>query len=210
MDLMPDISFPFWVEAILTLGIAVVAYVSGKMKEKRNRAVKLKQNAEINWEVHSQIHEFLTELRVKTHAARAQIVQFHNGEYFIDGFSMYKLSTTHESLKNGLSTNEKKLLLVTMFSALMEKLERNEPHLYKTPEEKPSYFKNTLDLGSVDYFMTLPLFYGGAKSGFIILEWCGETDSQYAVDNAGVIKLQLLHIRNIVQTRLSQQMKDLK
>jgi hypothetical protein len=58
MDLMPDISFPFWVEAILTLGIAIVAYVSGKMKEKRNRAVKLKQNAEINWEVHSQIHEF--------------------------------------------------------------------------------------------------------------------------------------------------------
>ena len=210
MDLMPDISFPFWVEAILTIGIAVVAYVSGKLKEKSNRAIKIKKHAEINWEVHSQIHEFLTELRVKTHAGRAQIVQFHNGEYFIDGISMYKLSTTHESLKNGLSSNEKKLLLVTMFSALMDKLETNQPQLYKTSEEKPSYFKNTLDLGSVDYFMALPLFYGGAKSGFIIMEWCGETDSQHAVDNEGVIKIEMLHTRNIVQTKLSQQMKDLK
>ena len=35
--------------------------------------------------VHGEIHEVLTELRVLTDSARAQVIQFHNGEYFMDG-----------------------------------------------------------------------------------------------------------------------------
>jgi hypothetical protein len=207
MDFIPQLSLPVWIEAIIYIGAIVVAYIVGKIREKKNRKRIEKKNNNINWEVHSQIHEFLTELRVKVHAGRAQIIQFHNGEYFIDGISMHKMSTTHESLKNGLSSDAKKLLLVTMFSALMEKIEKNEPYLYKTSEEKPSYFKNTLDLGNVDYFMALPLFYGGAKSGFIMLEWCDEEDNRFAIENVTDIQLELLYIRNIIQTRLSQQVK---
>ena len=208
MDFIPQLSLPVWAEAIIYIGAIAIAYIIGKFREKKKRIRKDKYNAEINWEVHSQIHEFLTELRVKSHAGRAQVIQFHNGEYFIDGISMHKMSTTHESLKNGLSSDAKKLLLVTMFSALMEKIEKNEPHLYKTSEEKPSYFKNTLDLGSVDYYMALPLFHGGAKSGLLILEWCGETDSEYAVAHEHQIQIDILHTRNIIQTKLSQQIKD--
>ena len=55
-------------------------------------------------QIHSEIHEFLTELRVVTDAARTQVIQFHNGEYFMDGISMRKfkdrkstrLNSSHE------------------------------------------------------------------------------------------------------------------
>lgn len=209
MDFIPQLSLPIWIEALIYIGAIACAYIIGKFREKKKRVRNEKYNAEIDWEVHSQIHEFLTELRVRSHAGRAQVIQFHNGEYFIDGVSMHKLSTTHESLKNGLSSDAKKLLLVTMFSALMEKLEKNEPHLYKVSEEKPSYFKNTLDLGSVDYFMALPLFHNNsAKSGLLLLEWCGELDGNFAVENENQIQLDMMHTRNIIQTKLSQQLKD--
>jgi hypothetical protein len=211
MDFIPQLTLPVWVEAMVYIGSIASAYIVGKFREKKKRVMNDKHNAEIDWEVHSQIHEFLTELRVRTHAGRAQVIQFHNGEYFIDGISMHKMSTTHESLKNGLSSDAKKLLLVTMFSALMEKLEKNEPHLYKVSNEKPSYFKNTLDLASVDYYMALPLFYSNsAKTGLILLEWCDDTDSEFAVANENQIQLEMMHIRNIIQTKLSQQLKDRK
>jgi hypothetical protein len=211
MDFIPQLTLPVWVEAIVYIGAIASAYIIGKVREKKKRVRNDKYNAEIDWEVHSQIHEFLTELRVRTHAGRAQVIQFHNGEYFIDGISMHKMSTTHESLKNGLSSDAKKLLLVTMFSALMEKLEKNEPHLYKVSNEKPSYFKNTLDLASVDYYMALPLFYSNsAKTGLILLEWCDDTDSEFAVANENQIQLEMMHTRNIIQTKLSQQLKDRK
>jgi hypothetical protein len=55
--------------------------------------------------IHSEIHEMLTELRVLTDSARAQIIQFHNGEYFMDGVSMRKFSVTHESLEKGIDSD---------------------------------------------------------------------------------------------------------
>jgi hypothetical protein len=63
----------------------------------------------------------LTELRVKVDCARAQIVQFHNGEYFMDGISMKKLSLTHESLSKGVSEEAGKTtnILISLFTPLM-------------------------------------------------------------------------------------------
>ena len=53
-------------------------------------------------QIHTEIHELLTELRVLTDSARTQVIQFHNGEYFIDGISMRKFSLTHESVEKGI------------------------------------------------------------------------------------------------------------
>ena len=50
-------------------------------------------------QIHSEIHELLTELRIVTDSARTQVIQLHNGDYFMDGVSMRKFSVTHESLK---------------------------------------------------------------------------------------------------------------
>ena len=38
--------------------------------------------------IHTEIHELLTELRVNSKAMRVTVLQFHNGEYFMDIPSM--------------------------------------------------------------------------------------------------------------------------
>ena len=78
----------------------------GMILKERKAIKKQKVNLPDNcfWKVHSGLHETLTELRVKTDCARAQIVQFHNTGEFLDGISMKKLSLTHESLDKGVSS----------------------------------------------------------------------------------------------------------
>jgi hypothetical protein len=60
-------------------------------------------------EIHTEIHELLTELRVTTKCMRASILQFHNGDYFMDGISMRKFSVTHESAHKGYNSQVIKL-----------------------------------------------------------------------------------------------------
>lgn len=206
IDFIKEFSFPFWVEMGLSLAALFVAFLLGNLKE----IIRIRKKGNIDWNIHTQIHEFLTELRVCTKAARAQIVQFHNGEYFLDGVSMQKLSTTHESLANGVSTDNRNGILITLYSPLMEKLDINSPLLNNLDSEKASLFKNTLELANVHSYMVLPLYHNGMKSGFIFLQWCSDDKNDYVVKNESKIKHDMIHYRNIIQTKLSAQLKGSK
>lgn len=83
---------------IATASFLVGAYYGIKKIKEKLFSNKKKKECKQYWNIHSEIHEILTELRIRTDAARAQIIQFHNGEYFMDGVSMKKMSLTHESL----------------------------------------------------------------------------------------------------------------
>ena len=52
---------------------------------------------------HSRVHEFLTEIRIKSNASRSWVMQFHNGGNFLDGTSIKRFSLTHESCAVGVS-----------------------------------------------------------------------------------------------------------
>jgi len=203
IDVIPGLPFPFWFELIITIFAFLTAYIIGKFR----RPKKKKLTEMIKWEVHTQIHEFLTELRVKSKAARAHVIQFHNGEYFVDGISMQKLSTTHESLRNGISSDTKTNVLITLHSALMEKLEHSDPILWDIDDEKPSYFKNSMDLANVRSYMVLPLYYNGGKSGLIMLQWCSDDKYDFITSNINMIQDEFIHSRNIIQTKLGHQLK---
>ena len=69
------------------IGLAASA-VAGGLLWGAIKYLKSKRNKNDYFESHSRIYETLTELRVKADCARAQVVQFHNGEYFMDGISM--------------------------------------------------------------------------------------------------------------------------
>jgi len=208
IDIFPEFSFPFWLEMIYGFIFVMSGFLFAKFKSWK----KSKKSANIDWNVHSQIHEFLIELRVLTHAARAQIIQFHNGEYFMDGVSMQKLSVTHESLANGVSSEagSKTNILISHFAPLMEKLDEDKAKLCITNIEKPSYFKNTLDLYNVHSYMILPLFVNGIRTGFLMIQWCSDKKNDYVSKHQDVIIEDFIHARNIIQTKLAQQLKGNK
>lgn len=205
-DLIPELSFSFWIELGVALSLIVTAFIAGRWKE----LIKKKKKANIDWSVHTQIHEFLTELRVITHAARAQLIQFHNGEYFLDGVSMQKLSMTHESLSNGVSSeiHNKTNVLLSLYSTLMDKLDLNDVVHYKTQNEKEGYFKNILDLGNVHSYSVLPIFIAGTKCGFLMVEWCSDHRMDYAEKNFSKLRTEIFYARNVIQTKLAQQLKQ--
>ena len=209
LDLIPEMSFSFWIEVGIAMALVFIGFLIGAWKKLWNKTSK---NSNIDWNIHSQIHEVLTEVRVLAHAARAQIVQFHNGEYFIDGISMQKLSVTHESLANGVSGEalSKRNLLISLFAPVMEKIEKNDPIHYLTDKDKDSYFKSTLELFNVDSYMILPLFYGNIKSGFIMIQWCNKGKTDLVKSEIHKIQDDVLHARNIIQTMLTHQLKEKK
>jgi transcriptional regulator with GAF, ATPase, and Fis domain len=206
-DLVPDITPSFFIE----IGIAIFLVVGGFfIAWIKNLLPKKKSN--IDWNIHSQIHDFLTETRVLAHADRAQIVQFHNGEYFIDGVSMQKLSLTHESVSNGISSEatSKTGILISHFAPLMEKLSNNEPEYCVVADEKTSFFKNTLEAANVHSYMVLPLFFTNMKSGYMMIQWCADEKEDYVLNNEENIKNDLVRGRDIIQTKLTQQIKGSK
>jgi hypothetical protein len=97
-----------------------------------------------NWDIHSNVHELLTELRINTDSARAQIVQFHNTGEFVDGISMKKLTCTHESVNSGVSGQGGLLKdqMITMFLPLINKVKDNDPKIYSKEKNMPN-FKST-------------------------------------------------------------------
>ena len=118
----------------------------------------------------------MTELRVKVDCARAQIVQFHNGEYFMDGISMKKLSLTHESLSKGVSEEAGKTtnILISLFTPLMEKVLKDTVEVYRTTDDDNGICKHMMMANNTVAYAVLPLRHKNSVSGYIIIDWCSE------------------------------------
>ena len=171
--------------------------------------LKTKQKKEYNcfWSAHSQLHETLTELRIMTNCARVHLIQFHNGEYFLDGVSMKKLSLTHESLNKGTSGEGDKLqgILISRFITLIQKLLTGNVSLTIVREMDECYFKQFLSSGSTLAYIAVPLMQRGMVVGYIMCQWCNwekidqindqEVKSiiETAKDNVEVLLSQQLH-----------------
>ena len=155
--------------------------------------------------IHTEIHEMLTELRVVTDAARAQVIQFHNGEYFMDGVSMRKFSLTHESLAIGIDSdaNRIKNLLCSMFVPLLNLVLEDTPKVYYTVDLKNSYLKQYLESRNVEAFSVLPITIQNAKTGFIMVQWCSSLKAE-RIDSVGVMG-ELTKVRDRITAQLGQQ-----
>lgn len=125
-------------------------------------------------QIHSEIHELLTELRVLTDSARTQIIQFHNGEYFMDGISMRKFSLTHESVEKGIESDGERIqgYLCSMFLPLLQLLTENNPKVRYVSDLKETYVKQYLDSRNVEAFSLLPIKINNTITGFVLAQWC--------------------------------------
>jgi len=155
--------------------------------------------------VHGEIHEVLTELRVLTDAARAQVIQFHNGEYFMDGVSMRKFSLTHESLEKGIESdaNRIKSVLCSMFIPLLHLVLEDNPKIHYTVDLKNSYLKQYLESRSVEAFSVLPIKIQNQTTGFIMVQWCSSLKAE-RIDETFSMN-ELTKIRNQITAQLGQQ-----
>jgi hypothetical protein len=160
-----------------------------------------------NWDIHSNVHELLTELRINTDSARAQIVQFHNTGEFVDGISMKKLTCTHESLNSGVSGQGGLLKdqMITMFLPLINKVKDNDPKIYIVGECPESYCKQFAESSSVMAFSVLPLRNSAWIIGYVTVQWC----SMSKVDDIQEKKVldSLESIRDQIEVHLNRQNK---
>jgi len=155
--------------------------------------------------IHSEIHELLTELRVLTDAARAQVIQFHNGEYFMDGVSMRKFSVTHESLEKGVESDANRIkgLLCSMFVPLLNLVLDNNPKICYTVDLNDSYFKQYLESRNVEAFSVLPITIQNQKTGFLMVQWCSGLKAEKIDETFSMTELH--KVRNQITAQLGQQ-----
>jgi len=205
-DLIKEFNFNHWIE----LGIAVAVAISASIWKLWPK--KIYKEDDMDWKIHTDIHEQLTELRVLSYAARAQLIRFHNGEYFMDGVSMRKLSLTHESLARGISaeSDKKTNLLISLFSPLIEKIINNSADMYFTTSEKEGFHKSFLEISNINSFMVLPVKYKNNINGYLMLQWCSPNKTKKALNNIVQISKLLTDVRDRTQVLLEEQTRTLR
>jgi hypothetical protein len=156
-------------------------------------------------EVHTEIHELLTELRVKNAAMRASIIQFHNGEYTMDGISMRKFSVTHESTHKGYTSQVMKLkgTLCSMYIPLLTKIVDNKSTIHHTNMLPHSYVKGFFEDENVSQYACLPLKNKGANVGFILIQWHRDFEIPSEAHEEAMNNFET--IRDSIEMQLSQQ-----
>ena len=157
--------------------------------------------------VHSEIHELLTELRILTDSARTQIIQFHNGEYFMDGISMRKFSVTHESLTRGIGSCVGQMTgsLCSLFVPLLSLVLDNSAVITYTTDLKDSYFKQFFESRNIEAFIVLPVTVKNQVTGFVLVQWCSSIKAE-EIDEQLAVK-EVAKIRNLVAVQLGLQQK---
>ena len=126
--------------------------------------------------LHTKVHEHLTELRVLGDAGRAQVVQFHNGGKFIDGSSMKRFSLTHESCRSGVSETRhtRQDVILTMFGEMLELVTADDGRPMLTSKLPDCHFKRHLEANSVIMFSLVPIRNANGMNviGCLSVEWC--------------------------------------
>tara|TARA_Y100000034_G_C6726197_1_gene321446 strand:+ start:60 stop:728 length:669 start_codon:yes stop_codon:yes gene_type:complete len=143
--------------------------------------------------MHSQIHEFLTELRVKLNADRGLIIQFHNGGQFLDGSSVKRFSLTHESCVVGTSESmgQRQNLLASTFTDLLDHLSKDSPVIEVTSNLSDSHFKRHLESNHTLVFSLVPIkdVRGVLVTGFLLVEWCNWDNADLIDDDKVMIDI---------------------
>tara|TARA_Y100000034_G_C6905737_1_gene420194 strand:+ start:2335 stop:2994 length:660 start_codon:yes stop_codon:yes gene_type:complete len=210
---MDNLHIWFQVGGILAAVVAGIAtgfyYLVNKGKigmliQERKAAKKQKITLPDNcfWEMHTILHETLTELRIKTDCARAQIVQFHNTGNFLDGVSMKKMSLTHESLEKGVSSEiplKQGLLLSICVDELLLLLE-NDSKINLVSALEDSWCKQFMENSNIVAFSFLPIKKYGQAIGYIMCQWCSwnkadnideQEISKHVENTRGLVEIQL-------------------
>jgi len=202
MKLLALIDYPKFLETISIIITALIGVLWGAMK-----FWQTKPKSDNFLSIHNEIHELLTELRVITKSMRASIIQFHNGEYTMDGISMRKFSVTHESTHKGYTSqvNKLKSSLCSMFIGLLNHVVDNKNLIYSTSALPESFVKSFFEDENICNYACLPLKNKGMNVGFILIQWHDDFAPKHEEHDVYMkhfdsikdsIEIQLSHQRN--------------
>lgn len=156
--------------------------------------------------IHSEINEYLTELRLTSNSMRASVLQFHNGEYFMDGISMRKFSITHESSHKGYTSQALKFknTLCSLFIPLLTRVLENKPFIYSV-EAMPanSYAKHFFEDEYISHISCLPLKNKNINVGFILIQWHKDYEPDLAQEEK--LMTHFKSVRDSIEVQLSYQ-----
>ena len=197
-------------ENVFTVGMYVVSFLLGgtiilitKFKTILT-ALRGEKGLKTNFiSVHSQLDEYLTELRIKLNACRSSIVKFHNGGHYLDGASILKFTTTHESRKNGVesSKDSSQGLLITRFIDMLEMNQKDSSQLMWTIDLKDTHFKGYQETKGTIAFSILPLkSHKGLDIGYVICEWCTYDNVEDMIQEE--ISYEMVHYRRMINSIL--------
>ena len=187
-------SIAWWVAGGLGIGLGVKKF--WKSKKKTDNFII----------IHSEINELLTELRLISDSMRVSVLQFHNGEYFMDGISMRKFSITHESSHKGYTSQAIKFknTLCSLFIPLLTRVIENKPLIYSV-EAMPSgsYAKHFFEDEYISHVACLPVKNKNVNVGFILIQW----HKDYVPDLSREQKLMthFTNVRDSIEVQLSYQ-----
>lgn len=196
--------FLSWFETASIITGAVLGSFAAAIKIFGKKKTSEEENKQFI-QVHSEIHETLTELRIKTDSARAQVVQFHNGEYFMDGVSMRKFSITHESIARGMSADNLRIkgLLCSMFLPLLHCVIDNNAKIQYVSEMSHSFCKQFMEDNNVEGFCVLPVKIKNQITGFVFVQWCNNMKLDEAKPE--LIEKWMKSARDALEVQLAQQ-----
>jgi hypothetical protein len=191
IDLFEKIGYS--VAGLLGLGYGIKKF--WKSKEKTDNFIA----------IHTEIHELLTELRLSGKSMRATILQFHNGEYFMDGISMRKFSITHESSHKGYASQAAKFknVLCSLFIPLLNKVIDDKAVIYQIESMPDSYAKHFFEDENISHYSCLPLKNKNITVGFILLQW--HFDFPPSLENEHAVMEHFKTIKESIQIQLSYQ-----
>ncbi len=165
--------------------------IRGFMKKKRNKLFS--PNTPNYRNVHTRVHEHLTELRTKIHSDRSLLLQFHNGGEFLDGTSMKKFSLTHESCVVGTSEtgNSRQNVLTSIFIEMLDLLAKDNSQIRLTTDLPDCHFKRHLEVNHTLFYSIYPI--KDARKvlviGCLLCEWCNWDDIEKVDDNVVISEI---------------------
>ena len=200
-----------WMEIGIALAAVAIGFLMGypifKKWMKNSRISKIYPCSNKFRNIHSRIHEFLTEIRVKMSADRASVLQFHNGGSFLDGSSMKKFSMTHESCSVGVqeSMTSRYDLLASAYVEMLDRMSKNNLEVEATSNLPDCNFKRHLESNHTLVFAMAPMrdSRGVLISGFLLVEWCS-WDSADMIDDEKV-SIDMAEYSRYIENRLSEE-----
>jgi len=198
LSTIPDFSKLIEVISIVVFGIMGVGWGIVKF-------IQSKRQTDNFIAIHTEIHELLTEIRVQSKAMRVSVLQFHNGEYFMDGISMRKFSITHESSHKGYISQSLKFknVLCSLFIPLLNKVIENKSTIHHVDAMSESYAKHFFQDENISHYSCLPLKNKNTNIGFILLQW--HFDFPPDMENQQGTMDYFENIKNSVELQLSFQ-----
>lgn len=112
----------------------------------------------------TQVVERLAEVRAKLDADRAYVFQFHNGNYFVNGSPILRMSCTHESVAPGVATireHSQDIMINHVLEAVsfLSDYERGAlPKILKTADLPECFYKTALASQGVGVSIHMPLY----------------------------------------------------